>query len=111
MNDGRVEEAQAQFREALRLDPGQLMAHLRLGEILERQGRIDEAADRYRLLLRLRPDLPDALFALGRLALAQGRLEEARVNLRRYLDLGPATTGGSPQAAREWLRRLEAPRP
>jgi tetratricopeptide (TPR) repeat protein len=111
MNDGRVEEAHAEFREALRLDPGQLMAHLRIGEILERQGRIDEAADRYRLLLRLRPNLPDALFALGRLALAQGRLEEARVNLRRYVDLAPVTTGGSPQAAREWLRRLEAPAP
>jgi tetratricopeptide (TPR) repeat protein len=111
MNDGRVEEAQAEFQEALRLDPGQLMAHLRVGELLERQGRIAEAADRYRMLLRLRPDLPDALFALGRLALAQGRLEEARVNLRRYLELAPVTTGGSPQAAREWLRRLEAAGP
>jgi Flp pilus assembly protein TadD len=111
MNDGRLDEALAQVEEAVRLDPGHVLSHLRMAEIFQRTGRTQEAAERYRLVLRLRPDLPDAHFALGRLAFEQGWAGEARLHLRRYLELAPVESGGSLQAARAWLARLDGAAP
>lgn len=111
MNDGRLEDARAELEEALRLEPGHLLATMRLGDVLQRLGRPEEAAARYREVLRRDPGVADAHFALGRLAMELGRADEARRHLTRYLELAPVDTGGSPRRARAWLQQLGAAPP
>jgi len=106
LNEGRIDEAWSEFEAAIRLKPDHVLAHMRIGELLQRAGRAREAAERYRLVLRLRPELPDGHYALGALAFEQGWADEARLHLRRYLELAPVGTGGSLRSARAWLLRL-----
>jgi hypothetical protein len=106
INDGRTEEALEELREAIRLKPDHVLAHMRIGEVMQRAGRPLEAAERYRQVLRLRPDLPDGHYALGQLAFEQGWTAEARRHLRRYVELAPVGSGGSLRTARARLQQL-----
>jgi protein O-mannosyl-transferase len=57
---GRLDEAIAQCREALRLDPNIAETHNNLGQALALQGRRDEAIVEYREALRLDPHHDEA---------------------------------------------------
>ncbi len=52
---GRIDEAIAEFREALRLDPGSAQTHWHLGAALAYRGARDEAVDHLRQSVRLDP--------------------------------------------------------
>jgi tetratricopeptide (TPR) repeat protein len=58
--EGRIDEAIAQYSQALRLKPDFPLAHLNLGLALASQGRIDEAIAQYSEALRIKPDFPQA---------------------------------------------------
>jgi len=53
---GRMDEAIAEFREALRLDPGSAQTHWHLGAALAYRGARDEAVEHLRESVRLDPD-------------------------------------------------------
>jgi Flp pilus assembly protein TadD len=76
---GRLNEAVAQFREAVRLRPDSAEAHNNLGNALAGvPGGMDEAVSQYREALRLKPDLVGANLGLGNALLGMpGRLGEA----------------------------------
>jgi tetratricopeptide (TPR) repeat protein len=58
---GRPDEAIAQYRETLRLNPGYDWAHNNLGIILvARPGGLSDAIAEYEAALRIRPDFPEA---------------------------------------------------
>jgi tetratricopeptide (TPR) repeat protein len=57
---GRLLEAEACYRQALRLRPDFAEAHNNLGNVLERRGRLKEAVARYQLAILLRPDYAEA---------------------------------------------------
>jgi tetratricopeptide (TPR) repeat protein len=86
---GRVSEAEAHYREAVRLDSGLFPAHERLGEVLARRGQAAEAAACFETALRLRPDFADALDNYGALLSSAGRHEEALALIQRALELRP----------------------
>jgi Flp pilus assembly protein TadD len=52
---GRMDEAIAEFREALRLDPGSAQTHWHLGAALAYRGARDEAVEHLRESVRLDP--------------------------------------------------------
>src|SRR5215472_12944629 len=61
LNDqGKLEEAIAAYRQAIRIKPDFAEAYSNLGNSLSDQGKIDEAIAAYRQAIRIRPDFPEA---------------------------------------------------
>jgi Flp pilus assembly protein TadD len=86
---GKSEEAIAEFREALRLRSELPGVRINLGNALQDQGKLEEAIAEYRQALRLKPDYPEAHFNLGNALQKQGKLEEAIAEHRAALRLKP----------------------
>jgi Tetratricopeptide repeat len=74
---GRIDEAGALYREALRIQPASFDAIMNLGLVISEQGRLDEAANWLEQALKLRPDSADALVNLGMNLARQCRWHEA----------------------------------
>ena len=86
---GRLDEAVACMREAVRLRPDFPEAHNKLGSVFQKQRRSDEAAACCREALRLRQNYPEAHHNLGTALKSQGRLDEAVACFRAALRLRP----------------------
>jgi len=74
---GRLDEAVAQFREALRLMPDYDDPHQNLGNALYKLGRPAEAIPQYEAALRVRPDDASIRYGLGAAYARLGREGEA----------------------------------
>jgi len=74
---GRLDEAEAAYREALRRAPADRSARLGLSMALYRSGRLSEAAAELQAILAQDPREARASYLLGAVQLQQGRLEEA----------------------------------
>ena len=88
--DGRLEEAMARYREAVRVSPADDRAeiHNNLGEVLRRRGRVDEALREGDLAVRQKPSLPEAHFNLALALDCAGRSREAIPHHQEALRLG-----------------------
>jgi Tfp pilus assembly protein PilF len=84
-----LHDAEKELREALRLRPDLLEAHVSLGKVLMHQGKLPEAEKEFREALRLRPDDPGAHYNLGIFLGDQGKLAEAEKEYREALRLRP----------------------
>jgi tetratricopeptide (TPR) repeat protein len=93
LDQGRPQEAEAEYREALRLKPGWPLSHYNLGTALLRQGRPQEAEAECREAFRLQPDYHQACNNLGNALLDQGRPQEAEAEFREALRLKPDFPG------------------
>ena len=62
---GKLDEAIAEYREAIRLKPDYAEAHDNLGIALEARAKLDEAIAAYREAIRLKPDYAEAHCNLG----------------------------------------------
>ncbi len=87
VEQGRTEDAIAQYGLALVRNPKYVEAHNNLGLALARQGRIDEAIVHYRKALELKPDQAGVYNNLGTALAAAGRNDEAVVAYQRVLAL------------------------
>jgi tetratricopeptide (TPR) repeat protein len=86
----RYREAEAAYRDALRLQPGDPEAHNNLGVVLcDGLHEYEEAETAFRDALRLRPDYPMAHTNLGVALGNQGRYREAEAAYREALRLQP----------------------
>ena len=97
MEEGRVDDAIAEYRRALGEAPGyravpsygRPLIFYGLGTALQRKGLLEDAAKQYRQVIRLKPTYRDAKNNLG-LVLAQlGRPEEATQELSEAVHLDP----------------------
>jgi tetratricopeptide (TPR) repeat protein len=86
---GRLEEAAAQYAEALRFAPHHAGARNNLGAILFRQGKIDEAIAHYTEALRIDPAYPDAHNNMGAALFQSGKTDEAIAHYTEALRLVP----------------------
>ena len=86
---GKLDEAIAADREAIRLKPDYAEAHANLGNVLETQGKLVEAIAPYREAIRLKPDLAATHYNLGTVFAAQGKLVEAIAAYREAIRLKP----------------------
>jgi tetratricopeptide (TPR) repeat protein len=73
---GRPQEAEKAYREAIRINPQDALAHSYLGKLLEEQGRPQEAEKVYREAIRINPQDALAHYNLGILLTEQGRPQE-----------------------------------
>ena len=86
---GRLQQAEAAYRQILTIDPAHTDAQHALGAALHGLGRPAEAATSYQEALRLRPNYPEAHNNLGIALSDLGRLAEAEASYREALRLRP----------------------
>jgi len=87
--EGQIGEAIDHFREAIRLKPDHVGAHINLGVALSQKGQIDEAIRLYQEALRLRPGDADVHYNLGVALAKRGRMEEAIGHYQEAVRLKP----------------------
>jgi tetratricopeptide (TPR) repeat protein len=86
---GRNEPAVEALREAIRLEPGLLEAHVALGKILARAGRDAEAMPVLTRALEIDRSNAEAHFQLGLIALRRGELDSASRSFEAAIDADP----------------------
>lgn len=87
--NGQLDPAMDQLRQAIELKPDFLKALYNLGELLGRKGRLDEAAAQYRRALEFDPNYFKAHFNLGSTLLLMGKSEEAIAQFQAALKIDP----------------------
>ena len=87
--EGRLDEALAEYREAARLSPGFFRVHNSLGSVLDALGRPEEALAEYRLALRLKSNIPELHDGIGMVLVELGRFDEAMNEFTEAARLDP----------------------
>jgi tetratricopeptide (TPR) repeat protein len=88
-DQGKLAEAIAEFREAIRLQPNLTDVHINLGNALRGQGKPEEAIAEFREAIRLQPNHPWAHYNLGNALRAEGKLAQAIAEFREAIRLQP----------------------
>jgi len=88
-DQGRMEEAFAQFQMALAINPDFAEPHNNLGVVFARQGRNEEAVAQFQKALAVNPDYAEAHYNLGNAFLRQGDAAEAISCYHRALAIKP----------------------
>lgn len=87
--------AELEFRRALELDPGSVLAHISYGHLLMYLGRHDEAIREGQIAVQLDPVSSATQASLGRFLYRARRYEEAVVRLKRAVELEPRSVGAN----------------
>ena len=87
---GKLDEALAEYREAERLAPKRYQAHNNLGNLLASMGKLKEALAEYHEAVRLNPELPVLHDGLGSVLAELGRFSEAMNEFTNAARLDPA---------------------
>jgi tetratricopeptide (TPR) repeat protein len=90
----RYADAEAAYREAVRLDPGYLMAHYGLGCVFRNTGRLPEAETAYREAIRLNPRNFYGYNGLGVVLRDTKRYLAAEATFREAIRLNPGNFHG-----------------
>jgi S1-C subfamily serine protease len=88
----RWDEAEKQFRKAVRLNPRLTGSRLELGEIYYRKHLFDKEAEEYEEVLKIEPENVEALYDLAWNLESHGRYREAAVMYEKALALEPEDT-------------------
>lgn len=91
--EGRLAEAESEYRKAISLNGSEPMAHNNLGLVYAMRGRFREAEAEFRKELAINPGYDDAYYNYGLLRSAEKRVEEAKDLWRRALAINPAHEG------------------
>lgn len=86
---GKLEEAAAEYRALLKLKPDYAEAHANLGVVLARLGKYDEAVASYESALKLAPQLTPILLNLGIAHYRAGQFAKAIEIFERFLQEKP----------------------
>lgn len=90
VQQGKLDEAIAEFQKALALDPKYTAAHLNLGYAYDRQGRPEEAMAQYQKVIALEPGNLFAHNNLGVLYDKKGLYAEAVAAFEKVLQIDPS---------------------
>jgi superkiller protein 3 len=88
-NQGKLDEAIAEFRQAVQVDPGYVVALMNLAHVYSLQGRSDEAIAEYRKVVDQQPTNILARNNLGVLYDRKGLYEEAIAEFEQILEREP----------------------
>jgi eukaryotic-like serine/threonine-protein kinase len=89
LKQGRLQEAIAEYREALRLKPNASHFHSTLGDVLKDHGKIEDAITEYREAVRIMPNDLRSHYFLGWILNDQGKLEEAIAEFKAANRINP----------------------
>ena len=84
--EGKLEEAEINYRKVLALNPDHIVAHGNLGSILLKLGRLEEAELSYKKAIKLNPEYSVAHNNLGSLLYDLGRLVQAEESYKKALE-------------------------
>ncbi len=87
---GRNDEALAEYRKALALEPNDPVVRQSLGSVYVATGKLEDALEQYREAVRLAPEDPSLVHDLGIVASRLGLFDESRRHLERALELQPS---------------------
>ena len=88
--EGHVEEAVAEYEQALQLDSSLLQAHVNLISLYSVLGQFHKAEKHYRDCVRMNPDLSESHYNFGVMLALQGKSSEAAQAFRKALLINPA---------------------
>src|SRR4051812_23806724 len=100
-----IDEAIAEYREAVRINKAAYAPHINLGNALKAKGKVDDAIAAFREAIRLSPNFPLAHINLGLALLDKGEFGAAVESLRRGHELGSRTPRWA--YSEQFLRRAE----
>lgn len=86
---GRLEEALADYRTVVELDPNYPEYRFELANLLHRMGRDDEALVEYAEAIRLSPPFPEVYYNRADVLLGRGEVEAALADFSYVLELDP----------------------
>ena len=86
---GRLDDAEASYKQVIALKPDSVEAHNNLGNILKELGRLDEAEVIYTEAITLKPGFAEAHYNLGITLQQLGRLDEAEASYQQAIALKP----------------------
>lgn len=86
---GRLDEAEAAYKEVLEKDPSVVEAHYNLGSIYLGRGNFAAAADEFQKAIDLRPDSGDAYRALSRVYEKKGDTDQAITVMEKGVAVRP----------------------
>jgi superkiller protein 3 len=89
---GRPDDAIAEYRKALEINPHYRDAYNNLGVVLGHQGHTDAAIAEYGKALEIAPDNAAVQNNLASALMALGRVDEAIIHLRKALAINPGAT-------------------
>jgi len=89
---GHIAEAEAEFRESLRLNPESAPTHYNIGLVFSMQRKYPEAAAEFQNATRLDPNHAEAHNNLGAMFHSFGRAAEAAAEYRKAIALKPENT-------------------
>lgn len=89
MDQGQIEDAIAEFEEAIRLDPDNALAHFNLGVAYQYQGKLDQAVAEYQEAISIDPDYAEAHNNLGIAYDDQGKPDEAIAEYQEAIRINP----------------------
>ena len=89
LQQGKLDTAIAELREATRLQPSELRPHMNLAAAFQRRGDFDDAVNEYREAIRIDSHSVEAHFSLGRCLEQRGDLEHATEELAEAVRLRP----------------------
>lgn len=89
LQQGELDEAVAEFKEALKISPNLSEAHHALGALYCLQGRLDDAIVEFQKAIRINPRHGDAHDRLALTYTRQGRLSKAMATLKEGLRICP----------------------
>jgi Flp pilus assembly protein TadD len=101
---GRLEEAVAQHRAAISLNPDFASLHYNLARALAMQGKLDDAVAEYKEAIRLDPRDATARNELGAVLERQGKLYEAAAQYTKALKVSPGPQQESQREA-PWMQQ------
>ena len=96
---GKTKEAEKTIRDAIHLNPREILAYINLGNLMDEQGRRDEAEKAYRQAITLSPQNVRAHYNLGLLFFEQGKLKESENEFSKAIQLDPNDTDAIRQRA------------
>jgi protein O-mannosyl-transferase len=117
---GRLDEAIANYRKALEINPNYVETHNNIGILLAQSGRTDEAIAHYRKALEINPNYVETHNNIGILLAQSGRTDEAITHYRKALEINPnyaeahfnlgnllANSGRTDEAITHFLKALD----
>lgn len=87
--DGRLDDAEVEYKKSLELNPSEQMAHNNLGLIYTDRGLLDKAEEEYKKELEVNPLYDTAHFNLGMLYAKQQKLEKAAEWWQKTVAINP----------------------
>jgi tetratricopeptide (TPR) repeat protein len=108
MQQGKVDQAIAQYQKAVETEPRFTVARLMLANALLQRGKVDEAISQDELAVQTNPEYAEAQYSLGGALLQKGRVDDAISHYQQALQLNPDFAAAHSELAGTLLQKGRA---